>query len=213
MTTATNGEVTILCLTDTVHINDLGVHLTRGHRVNVPLSKAMNSRDLSAAKLDGTVTIQTLRSAATVRAQEFVSSDTTHSQAPRYNPVSGNSGSVMEAIERLTSEVRAMRADITRLMQQPVVIPTVTPTVDYSPVLAKILGYMQALSANQAVTVVQGPGYTRTIPTASGDLEMFIPSNLTGVGDTPSLRVDSNNTDSQSVTGASEALKAARKKR
>jgi hypothetical protein len=203
MTAATNGEVTIICLTDTVHLHDIGVHLTRGHRANIPMSQAMKSRDLSAAKLDGTVTIQTIRSAATVRAQEFTSSDTTHSQAPRHNPAPIEASPILAAIERLTVEVQGMRGDLTRLMQQPHVA---APQVDMSRVLAMLEERLQ----NPLVTV-QGPARTAQVQEAPS--EMFIPSNLTGGVTAPDLKVASETSTSPQVTGTAEALKAARKKR
>ena len=205
MTPATNGEVTIICLTDTVHLHDIGVHLTRGHRANIPMSQAMKSRDLSAAKLDGTVTIQTIRSAATVRAQEFTSSDTTHSQAPRHAPAPTEPNPIIAALERLTVEVQGMRADITRLQQQPT--QAAVPQVDMSRMLAMLEERIQ----NPMVTIQAPRGHTA--PTPEAPSEMFIPSNLTGGVTAPDLKVASETSTSPQLTGTAEALKAARKKR
>lgn len=205
MTATPNGEVTIICLTDIVHLHDIGVHLTRGHRVNIPMSQAMKSRDLSAAKLDGTVTIQTIRSAATVRAQEFTSSDTTHSQAPRHSPAPPPQvpmDPILAAIERLTVEVQGMRADIARLQQQPQVVPQVD--------LARVLAMLEERIQNPVMTV-QGPSRTAHAPEAPS--EMFIPSNLTSGVKAPDLKVASETSTSPQLTGTAEALKAARKKR
>ena len=205
-----NGEVTIICLTDIIHLHDIGVHLTRGHRVNIPMSQAMKSRDLSAAKLDGTVTIQTIRSAATVRAQEFTSSDTTHSQAPRHNPAPqapqpSEPSPILAALERLTVEVQGMRGDITRLMQQS--SQGVAPVVD----LTELREYVRSLPRG----VHHAPMPASVWPTqeAEAPTEMFIPSNLTGGVTAPDLRVASETSTSPQVTGTAEALKAARKKR
>jgi hypothetical protein len=212
MTPTANGEVTIICLTDTVHLHDIGVHLTRGHRANIPMSQAMKSRDLSAAKLDGTVTVQTLRSAATVRAQEFTSSDTTHSQAPRHNPVPPappvvplESNSIVAAIERLTVEVQGMRADITRLQQQPPA--TVAPVMDFT----ELREYVRSLPRG----VPHAPMPASVWPTQEAEApeERFIPSNLTGGVTAPDLKVASETSTSPQLTGTAEALKAARKKR
>lgn len=202
----TNGEVTIICLTDIIHLHDIGVHLTRGHRVNIPMTQAMKSRDLSAAKLDGTVTIQTIRSAAVVRAQEFTSSDTTHSQAPRHNPTPAEPNPILAAIERLTVEIQGMRADLTRLQQQP---PAASPVVDLTRVMAMIEERLQ-----HPMMVVQGHSRTALEPLGpDAPMEMFIPSNLTGGVSAPDLKVASETSTSPQLTGTAEALKAARKKR
>lgn len=116
-----NGEVTIIALTDLVVLPDLGVRLMRGAKVNVPLSAAMRSRDLSKAKMDGIVTTQTLRSAA-IRIQENVSSDTVTSQAPRSGVHDPNL--LLEALAVLTEEVRGLRRDLAH---------TVQPTLDLAP--------------------------------------------------------------------------------
>lgn len=205
MTPTANGEVTIICLTDTVHLHDIGVHLTRGHRVNIPMSQAMKSRDLSAAKLDGTVTIQTIRSAATVRAQEFTSSDTTHSQAPRHSPAPSvpvaEANPILAAIERLTVEVQGMRADLTRLQQQP------PQGVDFT----ELREYVRSLPRG----VPHAPMPASVWPTQEAEApeERFIPSNLTGGVTAPDLKVASETSTSPQLTGTAEALKAARKKR
>jgi len=214
MTPTTNGEVTIICLTDTVHLYDIGVHLTRGHRANIPMSQAMKSRDLSAAKLDGTVTIQTLRSAATVRAQEFTSSDTTHSQAPRHNPAPPaptEPSPVLAAIERLTVEVQGMRADITRLQQQ----SAGTPKVDFLAELKEYVRTLPRIPHDPMPDSLWPTRHTKDQPPVSGPPaeEMFIPSNLTGGVTAPDLKVASETSTSPQLTGTAEALKAARKKR
>lgn len=216
MTTPSNGEVTILCLTDQVHLQDIGVHLTRGHRASVSLSQAMKSRDLSAAKLDGTVAIQATRAAATVRAQEYTSSDTTHSQARRHSPappadvlatlgdLAGEVREVRAIVLRLTDEVRGIRADLHRLMQQP------SPQVDLSRVMAKL----DECLANPA-RVVRGtpePIERRGTPHVE-EPSVFIPSNLTGGMAAQELRVASETSEIPQLTGTAEALKAARKKR
>ena len=207
MTATPNGEVTIICLTDTVHLHDIGVHLTRGHRANIPMSQAMKSRDLSAAKLDGTVTTQTIRSAATVRAHEFTSSDTTHSQAPRHSPapppVREDLNPILAALDRLTVEVQGMRADIARLQQQP---PVTAHAVDLSRVLALLEERIQ-----NPVMTFQGPA--RVEQPMVDPAAMFIPSNLTGGVTAPDLKVASETSTSPQLTGTAEALKAARKKR
>jgi hypothetical protein len=203
--TQSMGEVTIICLTDLVHIQDIGVRLTRGHRVNIPLSVATKSRDLSAAKLDGTVTIQTLRTAATVRAQEFASSDTTISTAPRHTPgVVVEYASILAALERLTEEVQGLRVDITRLHQQSP--GTGAPARDVSRLLAMLEERIQ----NPMVTV---RGSTPTEHVLEAPAEMYIPSNLTGGVTAPDLKVASETSTSPQITGTAEALKAARKKR
>lgn len=206
MTPTANGEVTIICLTDLVHLHDIGVHLTRGHRANIPMSQAMKSRDLSAAKLDGTVTIQTIRSAATVRAHEFTSSDTTHSQAPRHVPVPVESNPLVAAIERLTVEVQGMRADITRLMQQP---PAAAPVVDFT----ELREYVRSLPRGVPNTPMPASVWPTQAPETQAPTDMFIPSNLTGGVTAPDLKVASETSTSPQLSGTAEALKAARKKR
>lgn len=204
MSTTPNGEVTIICLTDAVHLHDIGVHLTRGHRATISMSQAARSRDLSAAKLDRTVSIIASKAAATVRAQEYTSSDTTHSQAPRHvshapTPVVDLS-LLVDAVERMAEEVRGMRADITRLMQQ--------PPADLSRVVAMI---EERLS--HPVMVVRVPGKVE-VPSVPDDLPaMFIPSNLTGGVAAQELQVVSHTSESPQLSGTAELLKAARKKR
>lgn len=219
MTPTANGEVTIICLTDLVHLHDIGVHLTRGHRVNIPMSQAMKSRDLSAAKLDGTVTIQTIRSAATVRAHEFTSSDTTHSQAPRHSPPPPQvpTDPILAAIERLTVEVQGMRADITRLQQQRPVAPPVAPPVVVD-ILAELKEYVRTLpQVGRTESALESMRPTQQVqgfpPAVVAVEEMFIPSNLTGGATASDLKVASETSTSPQLTGTAEALKAARKKR
>jgi len=217
MTLTANGEVTIICLTDTVHLHDIGVHLTRGHRVNVPMTQAMRSRDLSAAKQDGTVAIQTIRSAATVRAQEFTSSDTTHSRAPRHSPAPGGPDALAVAIERLTQEVQGMRVDITRLQQQRPVAPPVAPPVVVD-ILAELKEYVRTLpQVGRTESALESMRPTQQVqgfpPAVVAVEEMFIPSNLTGGATASDLKVASETSTSPQLTGTAEALKAARKKR
>lgn len=208
MSSTMSGEVTIMCLTDEVILRDLGVHLTRGHRVNVPMSTAMRSRDLSAAKLDGTVSIQTLRSAA-VRAQEYTSSDTVHSQAPRHVPAPPqvDLSLVVAALERLSGEVQGMREDLARLARAG------ATREDLSGLLARVEERLA-----QPIPVfgrqVDRTGLVPNPPTPLEEpTEMFIPSNLTGGAQVSDLKVSSETSDSPQLTGTAAALKAARKKR
>lgn len=184
-----SGEVTIIALTDLVVVPDLGVRLTRGARVSVPMSAAMKSRDLSKAKLDGTVATQTLRSAA-IRAQENVSSDTVTSQSPRHSPL--DFSPLLDALAVLTEEVRGLRRDLSRA-------PAPASALDLTPLLAQL----------QAVT-----GSTvAPRPSVVAPDEVFIPSNLTGGDLTASLNVSSESSDDPGLADTMKALKAARKKR
>jgi len=194
-----DGEVTIICLVDTLHLPDLGLRLTRGARAAVPMSLAMKSRDLSKAKVDGTVGTQTLRSSV-IRAQEHVSSDTVTSQSPRAATV--DFSPVLAALQQLTDEVRALRLDIA---SRPVAPP---PVVDLTPLLQQLQGAM--VTAKVAPTV---PGaVTRTAPVVPTE-EMFIPSNLTGGDAAVTLNVASESSDDPGLADTLKALKAARKKR
>jgi hypothetical protein len=183
-----DGEVTIICLVDTLHLPDLGLRLTRGARAAVPMSLAMKSRDLSKAKVDGTVGTQTLRSSV-IRAQEHVSSDTVTSQSPRAATV--DFSPVLAALQQLTDEVRALRLDIA---SRPVAPP---PVVDLTPLLQQLQGAMAT---------------AKVAPTAPPE-EMFIPSNLTGGGAAVTLNVASDSSDDPGLADTLKALKAARKKR
>lgn len=193
-----DGEVTIICLVDTLHLSDLGLRLTRGARASVPMSLAMKSRDLSKAKVDGTVGTQTLRSSV-IRAQEHVSSDTVTSQSPRA-AATIDLGPLLVAIQQLTDEVRALRSD---MASRPVVPP---PVVDLAPLLQQLQGAMATAKVPHTVAVM---GSALTAPPE----EVFIPSNLTGGDAAVTLNVASESNDDPGLADAMKALKAARKKR
>ena len=193
-----NGEVTIVCLTDSIYLRDLGAHLTRGSRMSVPLSVAMRSRDLVAAKMDNLVSTQTVRSSV-IREQENVSSDTVTSQSPRHTSL--DLSPILIAVYQLADEVREMRRELAASL------PTapVSPTVDFAPLLAQL----------QGMVAPQSPGEKlRQTHMAPPDRdEIFIPSNLTGSGDlNTTLKVSSESSVDQGVADAMAALKAARKK-
>lgn len=191
-----DGEVTIICLVDSIHIADLGLRLTRGARVSVPMSAAMKSRDLSRAKVDGTVGTQTLRSSA-IRAQEHVSSDTVTSQSPRALTQVLDLGPLLDAIHQLTDEVRALRTDVaSRPMQPP-------PVVDLAPLIHQLQVALAGVKSNTP-TAVEDPA----VPDA-----VFIPSSLTGGELSASLNVASESTNDPGLSDTMKALKAARKKR
>ena len=193
-----DGEVTIICLVDSIHLSDLGLRLTRGARVSVPMSLAMKSRDLSKAKVDGTVSTQTLRSSV-IRAQEHVSSDTVTSQAPRAT-ATVDFAPLLAALQQLTDEVRALRSDVT---SRPVVPP---PVVDLAPLLQQLQGAMATVKVAHPVAV------TGSAPMAPTE-EMFIPSNLTGGDAAVTLNVASESSDDPGLADTLKALKAARKNR
>ena len=188
------GEVKIICLVDSIHLTDLGLRLTRGAQATVAMSAAKKSRDLSKAKVDGTVSTQTLRSSV-IRVQEHVSSDTVTSQSPRAAPL--DIAPVLTALQRLTDEVRGLRSD---LSSRPVSPP---PSVDFSPLL-------RALSATPQAGGVPAP--VAVSPPASPEA-VFIPSNLTGGDLSAKLNVSSESTDDPGLADAMQALKAARKNR
>ncbi len=189
-----DGEVTIFCQVDTLHLPDLGLRLARGARVSVPLSAAMKSRDLSKAKVDGTVTTQTLRSSV-IRAQEHVSSDTVTSQSPR--AASLDLTPLLSAIQVLTDEVRGLRAE---LKSRPIV--SSPSAVDLSPLVQQL----------RAVLAEGGARTVRAAPIADSE-EVFIPSNLTGGDASVTLNVTSESSEDSGLADAMKALKAARKKR
>lgn len=192
-----NGDVTIVCLTDSIHLRDLGVHLTRGSRVSVPLSVAMKSRDLVAAKLDNAVSTQTVRSSV-IREQENVSSDTVTSQSPRHTAL--DLSPILVAVHQLADEVRGMRRDLAAILSS----APASPTADFAPLLAQIQGMVAQSSGEKTWQTHMAP------PDRD---EIFIPSNLTGSGDlTTTLKVSSESSVDQGVADAMAALKAARKK-
>jgi hypothetical protein len=182
-----NGEVTIVCLTDVIHLPDLGVKLTRGAKVEVPLSLAMRSRDLQRAKIDGTVSTQTLRASA-IRAQELVSSDTTTSQSPRYVPPQQSQvvdlAPLLGMFQSLMDEVKSLK---TELAKQTVGVP-------------------------QKVEPGLPPPPQKVAPPSQDREEVFIPSNITGEGLKPVLDVDAQKTDAREVDAAAAALKSARRR-
>ena len=192
-----DGEVTILCQVDAIHLPDLGLRLVRGARVSVPMSAAMKSRDLSKAKVDGTVVTQTLRSSV-IRAQERVSSDTVTSQSPRASAPAPalDLSPLLGAIQQLTDEVRALRAD---LVSRPV---SQAPVVDFTPLMQQLQGALPAAKTE-----------SRSAPSIEPSEVVFIPSNLTGGDLSASLNVSSESNEDPGLADAMKALKAARKKR
>lgn len=188
------GEVKIICLVDSIHLTDLGLRLTRGAQATVAMSAAMKSRDLSKAKVDGTVSTQTLRSSV-IRAQEHVSSDTVTSQSPRATPL--DIAPVLTALQRLTDEVRGLRSDLSSRPVSP------SPSVDFSPLL-------RALSATPQAGGVPAPV---AVSLPASPEAVFIPSNLTGSDLSAKLNVSSESTDDPGLADAMLALKAARKNR
>ena len=206
MTNLGTGEVTITCVTDLVKLHDLGIYLTRGQKGVVSMATAMKSRDLSAAKLDGSVTVQTLRSAA-VRVKENVSSDTTHSQAPRYTPPS-DIANLTEAVLNLTEEVRGMRQDMDALIHRGGAQP------DFSTLLAKIQDMFWAHTLAERPTVPPSPvgNQMPPPPVIASEEEVYIPSNLTGGDLKSSLNVTTHESLQPGISNAAEALKDARRR-
>ena len=188
------GEVTIVCQVDTLHLPDLGLRLTRGARVSVPLSAAMKSRDLSKAKVDGTVITQTLRSSV-IRAQESVSLDAAAPQPPRASN-SLDLSPLLSALQALTEEVRALRADLK--FRPPIPAP---PPIDLSPLVKQLERSLFSNGSTQPRAVQNPPE------------EVFIPSNLTGSDLSANLNVASESSDDPGLADALKALKAAKKKR
>jgi hypothetical protein len=184
-----NGEVTIICLTDEVILRDLGVRLTRGAKVEVPLSAAMKSMDLQRAKIDGTVSTQTLR-ASTIRAHEYASSDTTTSQAPRYQPPVQNPvdlGPLMGVVQSLADAVNSLRIDVAALKN----------------------------SQATVVHVAAPPSALASTPQAppAPDAPVFIPDRIMGDDLKPTLDVKPQSVEAHGVEDAARALKNTRKKR
>lgn len=194
----TDGEVYIICQVDSIHLPDLGLRLTRGARASVSMSAAMRSRDLSKAKMDGTVSTQTLRSSV-IRAQEHVSSDTSTSVSPRAPSWAGDINPLIAALQTLTEEIRGLRAD---LSSRPVSSPPASPVPDLGPLIRALTGIPQT-----------GGGAREQAAPLPLPEEVFIPSNLTGGDLSASLNVSSENTDDPSLADTMRALKAARKKR
>lgn len=208
-----SGEVTIQCLIDELRLHDLGVYLTRGESVTVTMSRALKSRDLSQAKIDGTVATQAMRSSGS-RAQELVSSDTTTSQSPRHQPhrlppatFAQDLNPLLAAVHLLTEEVRGVRKDLAALPHAPPV-----PPLDLGPLLAALKDLQGADRRDPPPSAPQAP----VVAPIGGDTAtpMFIPSNLTGgaMADT-TVTIATSNTDNPDLGAASAALKAARKPR
>jgi hypothetical protein len=160
------------------------------------MSAAMKSRDLSRAKVDGTVGTQTLRSSV-IRAQEHVSSDTVTSQSPRAVTQALDLGPLLGALQQLTDEVRALRADVAMRPMQP------PPVVDLAPMIHHLQGALAGVKVESAPVVGSSP-----VPDA-----VFIPSNLTGGDLSASLNVTSESSDDPGLADAMRALKAAKKNR
>lgn len=187
-----DGEVTLVCQVDLLHLPDLGLRLTRGSRVSIPMTSAMRSRDLSKAKIDGTVVTQTVRSSV-IRAQERVSSDTVTSQSPRASAPALDLSPLLGAIQQLTDEVRALRAD---MASRPV---TQAAPLDLSPLVQHLRGVIST-----------GPSPAARVEQTEA---VFIPSNLTGGDLSASLNVSSESNEDPGLADAMRALKAAKKKR
>lgn len=183
-----DGEVTLVCQVDLLHLPDLGLRLTRGSRVSIPMTAAMKSRDLSKAKIDGTVVTQTVRSSV-IRAQERVSSDTVTSQSPRASAPALDLSPLLGAIQQLTDEVRALRADMASR----------GATYDLAPLVQQLQGVIST-----------GPSPAARVEQTEA---VFIPSNLTGGDLSASLNVTSDSNDDPGLVDAMRALKAAKKKR
>ena len=210
----TEGEVTIVCVANEVRLPDLKLFLTRGQKVTVPFSSSMRSRDLSQAKMDGTVTTQVMRASQirppvppdVARVQELVSSNTTTSQAVRSNqkpqqPQEVDMSPVLGALHTLTDEVRALRRD---MAQQ----PSPVPSLDLSPLIQAIQGLRIAggPSTAEPVATVQN-----SLPSASE--ARFIPSSIVPTESTTNLEVSATETDGGSVDDVAAALKRAKTKR
>jgi hypothetical protein len=147
----------------------------------------MNSRDLQRAKIDGTVSTQTLKASA-IRVAEYTSSDTTTSRAPRHQPVPipvvtppTDMTPLFGMLQSLTEEVKALRAEVARRDTEVRVREVAAPVV---------------------------------APTVAAIEPVFIPSDLTGKGlKKPVLEVSHQHTETPGVEDAAAALKAARKPR
>ena len=191
-----DGEVKIICLVDSIHLSDLGLRLARGASVSVSMSAAMKSRDLSKAKIDGTVSTQTLRSSV-IRSPDHVSFEATPAPIPappslRSSPV--DLAPVLAALQRLTDEVKGLRSDLASrpVAPSPVLDPSVRRTG--TPV-----------ETGRPSSLV-GDGF-------SSPETVFIPSNLTGGNAPTNLNVSSESTEDPGLADTMAALKAARNRR
>jgi hypothetical protein len=196
MQSPVNGEVTIICLTDEVILRDLGVRLTRGAKVEVPLSAALKSRDLQRAKIDGTVSTQTLR-ASTIRTQEYASSDTTTSRSPRFQPhpppppaPQVDMAPLMDAMRAMAEELKSLRAELVTLKQAP----------------------PEKVTVREVPSVVVPQAHGKPVPQATTEEPVFIPSGITGKGLKPTLDVSAQENSTPGVDDAVAALKSARKR-
>ena len=200
------GEVTILCLVNEVRILDLGVFLTRGQSAKVAFSQAMKSRDLSQARMDGTVQTQVLRTSAirqhtpldAARVQERVSSNVTTSVTPRHEPPAPamDLGPVLGALSALTDEVRALRKD---MAANPV------PALDLTPLVQALQGLKVTGPVSASV------GVSSPEPKESEDL--FIPGKIVTDVAPVNLDVVSEESDGGDVNDVAAALKKARQGR
>ena len=186
MSNPASGDVTLVGMTDAVFLADLGVRLTRGARVTVPFSSAMKSRDLAAAKADGTVAVHAPRASA-VRPPEVV-------ETGRYGLV--DLAPLLLAVRQLTEEVRGIREYL-----------AIRGPGTASSDLSSLEALLRRVTAQGAVpgAVLAPPGSVET-PSE----ELFIPSNLTG-GSVASLKVSSESSEDRSVEDAMSALRAARR--
>jgi hypothetical protein len=195
-----DGEVKIICLVDAIHLSDLGLRIARGASVSVSMSAAMKSRDLSKAKMDGTVSTQTLRSSV-IRSPDHVSFEATPAPiaippSPRSSPpeLAPELAPVLAALQRLTDEVRGLRADLASrpVAPSPVSDPSVRRTG--TPVGTERPGSSVGDEFSSPETV-------------------FIPSNLTGGNLPTNFNVSSESTEDPGLADTMAALKAARNRR
>lgn len=193
------GEVTIVCLTDSVHLHDIGVHLTRGHRTNVSTSVAAKSKDLAAAKSDRTVSIHNSRAAVIVPRTPSEPAPRVEALADRHAPPVEFT-ELIRAVVNLTEEIIGLRRDLSQQRPQP---------VDVAKVFA---GLEERL--RHPVQVVRAAPASSDDPALPPELEeVFIPSNLTGGATATELKVSSETAENHQLTGTAAALKAARRKR
>ena len=200
----TEGEVEVVCLGDTAHIQDLGLRMVRGSRYTTTLSAAAKSRDLEMAKKQGIVGVKIMR-AAIIRQESLphVVDGSSQNQrtisranlsapsAPAPVPVPASDGNVAKALRELTNEVRKLREDI-KAQGNP-----------------QDLGTAIALAVHEALRGVrfEGPGTGASV-SVKDETPLFIPSGIVPTGSDPDIRTSTSVTGS--VDEAGEALRKAR---
>lgn len=206
-----NGEVEIICLSDSARIPDLGLSMTRGSRMNVSVSNASRSRDLELAKAQGIVAVREIKVSVLRTIQGSSMSKTEDENLKKVQRTALNwsgpnqSSEVTDfllAIKELTKEISALRSD---LAQRPPSAPV--PVVDTSAVTEALRVALSGISVSSPL--VSSP---RTQVSLSPDEERFIPSGIVPTNLKADISPNTTNEGAGSLEDAQAALREARRR-